>query len=98
MTLTALPPSVMGRLIESPAWSPEAAPPSPLVSAAFAAPTPARESPPRMTVNHSPLDTILFMRFYSLIELVMRLRRAKAPARMGGVLPKLAEFTRSIRG
>ncbi len=60
-TLIPFPPRLTGRVIDRPDWSPDAAPSSPLVVAAFAAPTPASDSPPRMTVNHSPLETILFM-------------------------------------
>ena len=59
----ALPTSEIGALRLMPSTSPEAAPSFPLVvgSAALAAPIPASDRPPRMTVNHSPLDTILFM-------------------------------------
>ena len=63
MPLMALSASESGALRLTPSTSPEAAPSVPLVegSDAFAAPMPASERPPRMTVNHSPLDTILFM-------------------------------------
>jgi hypothetical protein len=61
--LIALPASETGTLRLMPSTSPEPAPSVPLVegSAALAAPIPASDRPPRMTVNHSPLDTILFM-------------------------------------
>ena len=56
-----LPESETGTETPTTAWSPEATPSPPGVSAAFAAAVPASHRPPTQRVNHSPLETYLFM-------------------------------------
>ena len=59
-----LPPTVTGTVTPTTACVPDAVPSVPLVdgaSAAFAAAVPASQSPPTQRVNHSPLETYVFI-------------------------------------